>query len=204
MCADDEILLILQTKNRPLQRCTNDAAVSSATSARYEPFVLAPCKSWTQCKEDWQGPPKGDISALAADTNGRRAFCAPRQQSSAALRWSVPSSNVQESSNNKEENRHPGLPKTRVDPANSTANRHSGRKDPLTESMVHESDANAASSSNCADAVQLQFPPPEQVQVTRTVSVPDVFKQGSSEYKSIWKAALEEELNLRCKDITHD
>ncbi len=105
---------------------------------------------------------------------------------------------MQESSNNEEENRHSGLSKTRVD----TASRYSGEKDPLSKTIFHENDANAASSSNCADAVQLQFPPPEQLQMTRTVIVPDVFKEGSSEYTSIWKAALEEELNLRCKDIT--
>ena len=105
---------------------------------------------------------------------------------------------MQESSNNKEENRHPGLSKTRVDPVD----RHTGRKGPLIKSTVDERDANAAGSLNWADAVQLQFLPPEQVQMTRTTNVPDTFMQGSSEYTSVWKAALEEELNLRCRTIT--
>ena len=106
---------------------------------------------------------------------------------------------MQQSSNNKEENRHPGLSKTRVDPAQH-ADRHAGRKGPLIKSTVDECDANAAGSLNCADAVQLQFLQPEQVQMTRTTNVPDTFMQGSSEYTSVWKAALEEELNLRCKE----
>jgi hypothetical protein len=187
--SDDDILLILQSNITSLQRSKNvDILQDSATHD--EPPEDGGRAAHKTTASFGKLNRAEDTGHEGQEKNGQ-IFRAPRQQTpgSATIRWSA--SHVQQRTNRESENRGPGFPSSAS--GQSTVQTHF----PNRSSTTPPKQGCDSASYSAAQGVQLQFPPPEQNQMTRTAAVPNVFEQGPNQYASIWSSAVEEELNLR-------